>query len=147
MTHDDCAGGILDPAGLSIDPESPEGVNRRASPRRPVRIAGTAWIVARVVAPPFKVEATDVSAGGMMLHGTSRAFPELEPGDEFMIGFPVEHSKEDVSVRGRLAWKRMGLMTLRGDWSFGIRFHDTPESVILKLLDVAARQRESPQKP
>ena len=95
-----------------------------------------------MVAPPFKVEATDVSAGGMMLHGTSRAFSELEIGDEFMIGFPVEHSKEPLSVRGKLAWKRMGLMTLLGDWSFGIRFHDTPESMIRLLLDVADRQRE-----
>jgi hypothetical protein len=95
-----------------------------------------------VVAPPFKVEATDVSAGGMMLHGTSGAFGELELGDEFLIGFPVEHSKEPLSVRGKLAWKRMGLMTLLGDWSFGIRFHETPESAILKLLDIAELQRE-----
>ena len=130
------------------EPEAlPEGFNRRAHPRRPVRIVGTAWVLARVAAPPFKIEATDVSLGGMMLHGTSGAFSDLEAGDEFLIGFPIDHSKERVSVRGKLAWKRMGLMTLLGDWSFGVRFHDTPETEIRKLLEVAELQREAPQKP
>jgi hypothetical protein len=124
-----------------------EDANRRRHPRRPVRIAGTAWIVTRVVAPPFKIEATDVGPGGMMLHGTSGAFVELEPGDEFLIGFPIEHSKDRVSIRGALAWKRAGLMTLLGDWSFGIQFHDTAESDIRKLLEVAELQRDKPSGP
>jgi hypothetical protein len=124
----------------------PEGFVRRAHPRHPVQIAGTAWVVARVATAPFKIEATDVSLGGMMLHGTSGAFPALEAGDEFLIGFPIDHSKERVSVRGTLAWKRMGFMTLLGDWSFGIRFHDTPESELRKLLDVAELQRATQQK-
>ncbi len=120
-----------------------EAYNRRRHARRPVRIAGTAWVVARVAAPPFKVEVTDVSLGGMMLHGTSGAFVDLVPGDEFLVGFPVDRQKEDISVRGRLVWKRMGLMTLLGEWSFGIRFHDTAESEIRKLLDIAESQREA----
>lgn len=127
---------------MTGSPEEPEAFNRRRHPRRPVRIAGTAWVVARVAAPPFKVEATDVSAGGMMLHGTSGAFIDLVPGDEFLVGFPVDRQKEDISVRGRLVWKRMGLMTLLGEWSFGIRFNDTADSEIRRLLAIAEVQRE-----
>jgi len=127
---------------VTDEPDAPDPLNRRRHPRHPVRIAGTAWITARVVAPPFKVEATDVSLVGMMLHGTSGAFMELEVGDEFLLGFPITHAKEDVSVRATLVWKRMGLMTLLGDWSFGVRFHDTAESDIAKLVGLAEHQRE-----
>lgn len=129
-------------AGGVAGPPQYGGDNRRRHPRHPLRLAGTAWILERVKAPPFAVEATDVSASGMMLHGSSSAFVELVPGDGILVGFPLPHSKERVSVKGKLAWKRMGLMAIFGEWSFGIEFHATPEDDIRKLTELAERQRE-----
>lgn len=111
--------------------------NRRKFTRYPLRLKGTAWLLARISTEPISVEATDVSEGGVMVHTSSSVVAKLERGDAILLGFPVQKAKEQISVRGTLAWKRQGLFSLLGDWSFGIAFDSPGEAMIAPLLAAA----------
>ena len=100
--------------------------------------AGTAWSVARVAVGPFPVKASDISLAGMMLHSSSSSMMSLAEGDELLMGFAEPDERHQVELKGRIVWKREGLMALLGLWSFGVTFHDTPEAEIRRLYDPAA---------
>ena len=108
--------------------------NRRQYERLPLRLHGTAWLLARISTEPIPVETTDISEGGVMVHTPSSVVAQLERGDAILLGFPVDKAKEQISVRGRLAWKRQGLFTLLGHWSFGVEFDEPGAAVIAPLL-------------
>ncbi len=111
--------------------------NRRAWPRFPFRLHGTAWVMARVATEPIPVETTDISEGGVMVHTSSSVVARLNIGDVLLLGFPVDKEKEQVSVRGKLAWKRQGLFTLLGHWSFGVEFDEPGPAAIRPILEAA----------
>ncbi len=117
--------------------------NRRAWPRLPFRIQGTAWVLERVSTEPIPFETTDIGERGVMVHTSSAIVAQLNNGDAILLGFPVDKAKEQVSVRGRLAWKRQGLFTLLGHWSFGVEFDEPGPAAIAPILD-AARAAGSP---
>lgn len=118
--------------------------NRRRYERFALRIKGTAWLLARISTEPIPVETTDISEGGVMVHTASSVVADLARGDAILLGFPVDKAKEQVSVRGRLAWKRQGLFTLMGHWSFGVEFDEPGGAVIGPLLSVARADRGGP---
>ena len=115
--------------------------NRRQSERFAIRLKGTAWLLARISTEPIPVETTDISEGGVMVHTTSSVVADLNLGDAILLGFPVDKAKEQLAVRGKLAWKRQGLFTLLGHWSFGVEFDEPGAAVIAPLL-AAARAGE-----
>jgi hypothetical protein len=117
--------------------------NRRRSPRYPFRAKGTVWVLSDVAADPFPVETTDVSAGGMMLHGSAPVLGDLAIGTTLLIGLRLEGRDEPLSVRGRLVWRRRGLMSLLGSWSFGVEFLHARDEDIRALLDLARRAESS----
>lgn len=118
--------------------------NRRKYERFALQIRGTAWVLARISTEPIPVETTDISEGGVMVHTPSSVVADLKRGDAILLGFPVDKAKEQVSVRGRLAWKRQGLFTIMGHWSFGVEFDEPGASAIAPLLDASRQAGDRP---
>lgn len=129
---------------MNDQPNAVGASNRRAHPRYPLKAMGSAWCLSRA-AGPLDVTATDISLGGMMLHTNSGEIAAVQTGDELLLGFPEPGAKTRMSFKARLAWKQRGLVTLAGSWSFGVRFHDTPEADVRKLLGPAERNEPLPE--
>ena len=119
---------------------SPEagGAERRVQPRYQLKASGTAWSLSRTAVGPFPVTSSNISLTGMMLHTSSDDINRLVPGDKLLLGFSVPHSREQIKVTVAVVWKRQGVVSLLGRWSFGSYFVDTPEVEIRKLFDPAA---------
>ena len=121
--------------------------NRRKHPRYPLGITGTAWCLTRIPAGPFTVRTSNISLSGLMLHASADPAELLEEGDKLLFGFPDPASGNLFALKGRIAWKRKGLMNLLGSWAFGIEFYDTAESDIRKLHDTVANKVEPLPEP
>ena len=119
---------------------SPEGggAERRIQPRYQTKVSGTAWSLSRTAVGPFPVTSSNISLSGLMLHTSSDDINRLVPGDKLLVGFSIPQSRELVKVTVGMVWKRQGVVSLLGRWSFGAYFVDTPEAEIRKLFDPAA---------
>jgi hypothetical protein len=119
---------------------SPEGggAERRVQPRYQFKVPGTAWGITRAAVGPFPVTSSNISLTGIMLHTSSDDITALVPGDRILLGFNLPQSREQVKVTVAVVWKRQGVVSLLGRWSFGAYFVDTPEAEIRKLFDPAA---------
>ena len=77
-----------------------------------------------------------------MIHASSDPAELLREGDELLLGFPDPGSKAQVTLKGRVVWRREGLMNLLGSWAFGVSFFETAEGEIRKLHDPAMQKGE-----
>jgi len=124
---------------LAEDSTGSNPADRRAYTRYPFSIEGKAWFLSQGASAPWSVTSSNISLGGMMLHCSSERGILLQVGDQLMLGFEEPGGTEQVCIKGRVAWKRMGILSILGPCVFGFEFLDTPPQVeIRKLHDPAA---------
>jgi hypothetical protein len=107
---------------------------RRAHPRYPLLTTGEAKHVALQGAGEFRVAATNISMGGMVVHADSGGI--VEPGDILTLKFSILQ-EPPVELHARVVWKRKGIESVLGEWSFGLLYFNTSEDEIRRLHDPA----------
>jgi len=109
-------------------------IERRAYPRYPLLTTGEAKHVALHGSGAFRIAASNISMGGMVIHAESGDI--VESSDILKLKFPLLH-EPPVELQARVVWKRSGLESVLGEWAFGVLFFGTSESEIRRLHDPA----------
>ena len=114
--------------------EEKTGAERRAHPRYPLLVRGEAKHAHLAGAGVFAVVASNISMSGMVINADSGDTVNVH--DIFKLTFPLLH-EPPVELQVRVVWKREGVESTIGEWSFGILFYNTDEVQIRRLHDPA----------
>ncbi len=123
---------------------------QRHRPRYPLKMRGQARPAANNRVGSFPVATGNISLGGMLLFCPADAGAVLQPGDVLTVSFTETSGAGDVTVRGRMVWKRPHVWANEllpkgtGDlFAFGLAFEETAEADIRRLHDPASSRYPS----
>ena len=115
-------------------PDEKSFAERRAHTRYPILTTGEAKHVALHGSGSFRIAASNISMGGMVIHAESGEI--IENGDILKLKFPILQ-EPPVELQVRVVWKRKGEEVILGAWAFGLLFFGTSETEIRRLHDPA----------